>query len=63
MYLAAEKAVMEGNQSYSTPDGMSYTRPDLRTIRAEIKSLRQEIAMQQNGGSYGTQQIVFGGRR
>ncbi|MDD3814423.1 MAG: hypothetical protein PHZ02_07230 [Desulfocapsaceae bacterium] len=62
LYLKAEAAVLEGNQSYSV-GGSTYNRADLGQIRSEITRLRQELKIAQNGGSYGCQPVVFGGRR
>lgn len=63
LYLAAEKKILEGNQSYSTKNGMSFTRADLPTIQNEIRRLRNELAMAQNGGVLTFSNVVFGGRR
>jgi len=62
LYLKAETAILEGNQSY-TAGGVTYTRADLGQVRAEIARLRQDLTLIQNGGSYGCQSVVFGGRR
>jgi len=62
LYLAAERKILEGNQSYSV-SGVTYSRADLAQVRAEITRLRAELDMVQNNGSYGCQQVVFGGRR
>ena len=62
LYLTAEKKILEGNQSY-TVDGVQYSRADLAQVRAEISRLRTELAIVQNNGSFGCNQVVFGGRR
>ncbi|HBI15027.1 MAG TPA: hypothetical protein DDY20_05865 [Desulfobulbaceae bacterium] len=62
LYLKAEAAILEGNQSYSA-GGVTYNRADLGQVKAEIGRLRQELAMIRNGGGYGCQAVVFGGRR
>lgn len=62
LYLAAERKIIEGNQSWSVA-GVSYTKADLSQVRAEIARLRQELSLVQSGGSYGCQPVVFGGRR
>lgn len=64
LYLDAEKAILEGNQSWSSPAGMTYTRANLTDLRIEIKSLRAEIAVlsQETGSNYNAQSFVFGGR-
>lgn len=61
LYLAAEKKILEGNQS-STVAGTTFTRADLGQIRSEIKNLRAELAMLQ-GQSFAPIQVFFGGRR
>lgn len=61
-YLEAETAILQGNQSYSRPDGVAYTRADLRNVQSEIHRLRIEI-QSLTPGAYGGQQMVFGGRR
>ena len=61
MYLEAEKTVLEANQSFTTPDGTSYTRADLRTISAKIDKIRNDISCLQGG--YGAQSFSFPGRR
>lgn len=63
LYLAAEAKILEGNQSITLPGGVQYTRADLGQIRAEINRLRMEIDALENGGSYGCQPVIFGGRR
>ncbi len=62
LYLKAETAILEGNQSYSA-GGVSYGRADLAQVRTEISRIRQELAVIQNAGRYGCQSVVFGGRR
>ena len=62
LYLNAEKAILEGNQSY-TAGGVTYTRADLAQVRSEINRIRQDLAIVQGGGSFGVQPVVFGGRR
>lgn len=62
MYMAAEKAILEGNQSWSSPDGMTYSRADLGRIQFQIKSLQQEISAL-DGTGFQAQRFVFGGRR
>lgn len=43
LYLAAEKAILSGHQSY-TVDGMTFTRADLFRVQQMIASLRQSQA-------------------
>lgn len=62
LYIAAEKKILEGNQSYSIA-GVTYGRAELSQVRAEIVRLRQDLDCLQNGGSYGCQPVIFGGRR
>ncbi|KJR97204.1 MAG: hypothetical protein VR65_24975 [Desulfobulbaceae bacterium BRH_c16a] len=61
LYLSAEKIVLEGNQSWSSPDGMNYTRANINALQREISAIRQEIAYFEGSGST-AQQFVFGGR-
>lgn len=61
LYLAAEKKVLEGNQSF-TVAGTTFTHPDLGQLRAEIRNLRAELAIVQ-GQSFAPIQAFFGGRR
>jgi hypothetical protein len=63
LYLAAEKAVLEGNQSWQSPDGMVYTRSNIYQIQRAIKEIRNELAYYQNPASFCAQTFVFGGRR
>lgn len=64
LYLAAEKTILEGAQSWESPDGMSYTRSSLGVLRSEIRNIRNELAYYQNpAASFGAQTFVFGGRR
>jgi len=63
LYLAAEVNILEGHQSITLPGGVSYGRADLAQVRAEISRLRMEIDALENGGSYGCQPVIFGGRR
>ena len=62
LYLNAERTVLEGNQTWSSPDGMTYGRADLETIRREIQNIRREIAIL-DGTGFQAQRFVFGGRR
>lgn len=63
LYIAAEKKILEGNQSWKSPDGVEYNRAGLGQVRDEIRRIRGEIQVLENNGSYGSQQVVFGGRR
>lgn len=62
VYLAAEQAILRGNQSY-TVDGHTFTRADLGQIQNAIARLRQSVAL--NGaavptvGGINTTQVVF----
>ena len=62
LYLDAERKILEGNQSY-TVAGVSYGRAELAQVRAEITRLYQELDLARRGGSYGSQSVIFGGRR
>jgi len=62
LYLATERKILEGNQSYSIA-GVTYGRANLTDVRNEINRLRQDLAIVQSGGSYGSNPVVFGGRR
>ena len=62
LYLAAERKILEGNQSYSI-GGVTYGRAELSQVRSEINRLRAELAVVQSGGSFGCQPVIFGGRR
>jgi hypothetical protein len=61
-YKLAEIKILEGNQSY-TIQGVVYERPPLAQVQAEIRRIAAEIALLENNGSYGSQQVIFGGRR
>lgn len=63
LYKAGEKAILEGNQSWNSPDGMVYNRGNLFHLQREIRNIRQEISMLDGSGSYDAQVFTFGGRR
>lgn len=65
LYLAAEKKILEGNQEVSMPGagGAVFRRADLRAIQSEISRLRLDLAAVQQNGAFGSQSVVFGGRR
>ena len=62
LYLTAEQKILEGNQSWSVGQ-QSFTRANLSEIQTAIKTLRREISIKQNSGSFGCTQLVIGGRR
>ena len=62
LYKAAEKKILEGNQSWSVK-GKSFTKADLPAIQMEIRRLEQQLAMANNGGQFSVGQVVFAGRR
>lgn len=62
LYLTAEQKILEGHQSWSV-GSQSFTKADLAEVRRAIDSLRREIAVAQNNGSFGCSQVVLGGRR
>lgn len=57
----AISTVKDGNQSYTTPDGTTYSRADYRTLLAEERAFEQKEAMLVGG--YGPQSFSFPGRR
>ncbi len=61
LYLEAERKILEGNQSW-TKDGVTFERANLYHIREEISKIRAELTVVQNSGSYGCNQVIFGGR-
>ncbi|MGI6655250.1 MAG: hypothetical protein ACOX5Z_00160 [Desulfobulbus sp.] len=67
LYLDAERRILAGAQSWSSPDGMTYTRASLATLAKKIEQLENEIALidpdWSSGGGFGAQTFVFGGRR
>lgn len=62
MYIKAEIAIIEGNQSWQSPDGMVYTRANLSDIQKQIQKLENTIAAI-DGSGYTAQTVSFGGRR
>ena len=60
LYLAAEKAVLEGNQEYSI-EGMTFRRADLKVIRDTIEQIRLQIAAIEKRGGLGIKswKVVF----
>ena len=61
LYLAKEKALLEGLQSWTSQDGMSNEHVSLREIRAEIGRLDREIATL-DGSGFVAQPCFFPGR-
>ncbi len=62
LYMAAEKAVLEGSQEYQIGK-RRVTRANLAEIRAEISNLEARLAAAKNNGLFGHSITVFGGRR
>ncbi len=62
LYRAAEKAILEGNQSY-TIGTQQYTRANLGQIQSQMRILEQQIAQLSASGRLSHSQAVFGGRR
>lgn len=65
LYTAAEKKILEGNQSYQV-GRQQFTRADLQQIQSEIRRLGHELRIAQaNEGSAAPNhsQVVFTGRR
>lgn len=60
-WTAARDKILTGNQSYTSPDGSSYTRADLAEINKQIRICRTNINVL--SGGFVAQQVVFGGRR
>jgi|GEM_PF-1202167 len=64
--LDAITAIEGGSQSWSSPDGMSYSRGDLAALYSQLRRVEAEIAVcspsADNGGYY-AQAFAFGGRR
>lgn len=62
LYIAAEKAILTGHQSYSV-DGMTFTRADLFRVQQMIAGLRQSVAQSGTArptlGGIVTTQVVF----
>lgn len=58
-------AIEGGSQSWSSPDGMSYTHADLATLYAQQRRIESEISMLDPvpGNSYGAQSFSFACRR
>lgn len=61
LWMAARAKILEGNQSYTSPDGSSYTRADLTEINKQITHCRRQIEIL-SGAAYGGKSFVFGGR-
>ncbi|SDP69601.1 hypothetical protein [Desulforhopalus singaporensis] len=62
LYKDAEIKVLEGNQSWSSPDGMTYTRANINALQRCISNLEAQIAIL-DGSDYMAEPFVFGGRR
>lgn len=64
LYLEAEIKILEGNQSWSAPNGMTYTRGNLFALQQQIEKLEAEIAILSptTSANYNAQSFVFGGR-
>ncbi len=64
--LDAIAAIESGHQSWSAPDGMSYTRADLRTLYSELRRLENQLAVLDPasfGGGFAAQTFSFSSRR
>lgn len=57
LYLNAERAILEGSQSY-TVEGATYTRADLASIQRQIRELDAQIASF-SGGGFSAYQVRF----
>lgn len=62
LYIAAEKAILTGHQSY-TVDGMTFTRADLFRVQQMIAGLRQSVAQGNAArptlGGIASTQVIF----
>lgn len=64
--LAAIEAIEGGSQSWSSPDGMSYSRADLAALYSELRKVEAELAIvapSTDNGGYTAQPFSFGCRR
>jgi len=62
LYLAAEVKILEGNQAWSSPDGMTYTRANINALQRGIRDIQAQIDFQESA-AYQCQSVVFNGRR
>lgn len=62
LYLAAEVKILEGNQSWSSPDGMTYTRANINALQRGIRDIQAQIDFAESA-AYQCQSITFNGRR
>jgi hypothetical protein len=60
LYKQAETAVLESSQSWSSPDGMVYSRGNLYHLQREIRNMEMELAYLRGEG-FISEPIVFGG--
>lgn len=58
LYLAAERSILAGSQSYSI-GGDQFTKADLPAIQRQIRELQQQLSMA-SGSGFRTEQVVFG---
>ncbi len=63
-YRKAELAILEGNQSWVSPDGMTYNRGNLYHVQRAIQNLTAELAWLEGdssgSGGFSAQTVVFG---
>lgn len=59
LYKAAEKAILQGNQSYSLDGGQTFTKADLGTIRSAINDLEAQKSKAQSGRGFAAYQVRF----
>jgi len=57
LYIAAERAILTGNQSY-TVEGATFSRADLSTIQRQIRELDAQITAC-SGGGFAAYQVRF----
>ncbi len=61
-YLACEKALLTGNQSYRIGN-QEFNKANLMHVQAERRKLEQRVAALSQGGRLSHATTVFGGRR
>jgi hypothetical protein len=57
LYKAAEKAILEGSQSYTIKD-RTFNRADLNAVITQIDRIRCQIANIENGGGIRVRRIL-----
>ncbi len=62
MYRAAERAILENNQSYQIGSQV-FSKANIMFVQRQIDKLEEHLYILQGGGSAGCRPVVFGGRR